>query len=82
MKEAYCFSSYSIVIPLDSEPENVFMMHGYTGAIDILSKEIAAYLQGHDFLLITMFHVHKQRLRHWRREDISQSGAKKRKQVQ
>ena len=48
MKEAYRFSSYSIVIPLDSEPENVFMMHGYTGAIDVLSKEIAEYLQSHD----------------------------------
>lgn len=48
MKETYRFSSYSIVVPLDCEPENVFMMHGYTGAIDVLSKEIAEYLQDHD----------------------------------
>lgn len=43
----YRFSSYSIVVPLESEPDNVFMMHGYTGAIDVLSKEIAEYLQNH-----------------------------------
>lgn len=43
----YRFSSYSIVVPLESEPDNVFMMHGYTGAIDVLSKEIADYLQNH-----------------------------------
>lgn len=48
MKGIYRFSSYSIVVPLDSEPENVFMMHGYTGAIDVLSKEIAEYLQNHE----------------------------------
>lgn len=48
MKEKYRFSSYSIVVPLNSEIENVFMMHGYTGAIDVLSKEIAGYLQSHD----------------------------------
>lgn len=48
MSEDYRFSSYSIVVPLDREPENVFMMHGYTGAIDVLSKEIAEYLQGHE----------------------------------
>lgn len=48
MSKEYRFSSYSIVVPLDSEPENVFMMHGYTGAIDVLNKEIAEYLQGHD----------------------------------
>lgn len=44
MNKDYRFSSYSIVVPLDSEPENVFMMHGYTGAIDVLGKEIAEYL--------------------------------------
>lgn len=43
----YRFSSYSIVVPLESEPDNVFMMHGYTGAIDVLSKDIAEYLQNH-----------------------------------
>ena len=43
----YRFSSYSIVVPLESEPDKVFMMHGYTGAIDVLSKEIADYLQNH-----------------------------------
>lgn len=48
MNKDYRFSSYSIVVPLDSEPENVFMMHGYTGAIDVLSKEIAEYLQNHE----------------------------------
>lgn len=51
MSENYRFSSYSIVVPLDSEPENVFMMHGYTGAIDVLSKEIAEYLQSHEHFL-------------------------------
>lgn len=48
MKETHRFSSYSIAVPLDSEPENVFMMHGYTGAIDVLSKEIVKYLQSHE----------------------------------
>lgn len=48
MNKDYRFSSYSIVVPLDSEPENVFMMHGYTGAIDVLGKEIAEYLQNHE----------------------------------
>ncbi len=48
MRENFRFSSYSIVVPLESEPENVFMMHGYTGAIDVLNKEIAEYLQKHD----------------------------------
>lgn len=44
----YRFSSYSIVVPLDSEPENVFMMHGYTGATDVLNKEIVSYMRGHE----------------------------------
>jgi len=48
MRDYYRFSSYSIVVPLDSEPENVFMMHGYTGAIDVLDKEIAVYMQNHN----------------------------------
>ena len=44
----YRSSSYSIVVPLDKEPENIFMIHGYSGAIDILQKEIAMFLKTHD----------------------------------
>lgn len=38
-------SSYTIPVKLDGAPDQVMLVHGYTGAIDIAHKNIAAFLQ-------------------------------------
>ena len=34
MSQKYRTSSYTIAVRLDDEPDEVFLIHGYTGAID------------------------------------------------
>lgn len=41
----YRLSSYTIPVELDGIPDQVMLVHGYTGAIDIAHKNIAAFLQ-------------------------------------
>lgn len=40
----YRFSSYAISIDLESEPNDYLLIHGYTGAIDLLEKSIVRFL--------------------------------------
>lgn len=40
-------SSYNIIVPLNHEPGKYMMIHGYTGAIDIVDENIAVFLDGH-----------------------------------
>lgn len=41
----YRLSSYTIPVKLDGAPDQVMLIHGYTGAIDIAHKNITAFLQ-------------------------------------
>jgi len=42
---AHRLSAYSIFIERDNDPAHYILIHGYTGAIDILSAEIVTYLR-------------------------------------
>lgn len=41
----YRFSSYTIVTGLDKEPDCDCLIHGYTGAIDVVDKSIVEFLE-------------------------------------
>lgn len=38
-------SSYNIYVPLPDDPEHELLVHGYTGAIDVVTKEVAEYIR-------------------------------------
>lgn len=38
-------SSYTIYVPLPDEPDGYLLVHGYTGAVDWVSGQVARYLQ-------------------------------------
>jgi uncharacterized protein len=40
----YRFSSYSISVKLDNEEDKYMLIHGYMGAIDIVSEKVINYL--------------------------------------
>ena len=42
-------SSYNIYISLPDEPEHELLIHGYTGAVDKVSKELATYIRSLKF---------------------------------
>ena len=42
--EKYRLSSYAISIELESEPDDSLLIHGYTGAIDLIDKSIVRFL--------------------------------------
>lgn len=48
MNKDYRFSSYTIVAELNHDPDSACMIHGYTGAIDVVNKDIVAFLESHD----------------------------------
>lgn len=48
MNKDYRLSSYTIVTELDHEPDCACMIHGYTGAIDVVNKDIVAFLESHN----------------------------------
>lgn len=48
MNKDYRLSSYTIVTELDHEPDCACMIHGYTGAIDVVDKDIVAFLESHN----------------------------------
>lgn len=48
MDKKYRFSSYTIVTGLDHEPDSACLIHGYTGAIDVVDKDIVAFLESHN----------------------------------
>lgn len=41
-------SSYVIPVPLDAEPGKYMLVHGYTGAVDIVDGEILAQMSASD----------------------------------
>lgn len=47
---AHRLSAYSIFIERDNDPSHYILIHGYTGAIDILSADIVSYLRNTDVL--------------------------------
>lgn len=48
MNKDYRLSSYTIVTELDHEPDCACMIHGYTRAIDVVNKDIVAFLESHN----------------------------------
>ena len=47
--EKYRLSSYAISIELESEPDDSLLIHGYTGAIDLIDKSIVKFLIENSF---------------------------------
>lgn len=47
--EKYRLSSYAISIELENEPNNSLLIHGYTGAIDLIDKSIVKFLIENSF---------------------------------
>lgn len=45
MDKEYRLSSYCIMTELNAEPDSVCLIHGYTGAIDVVDKSIASFLE-------------------------------------
>lgn len=43
--EKYRLSSYAISIELESDPNDSLLIHGYTGAIDLINKSIVKFLK-------------------------------------
>lgn len=41
-------SSYTIAVKLDNEPDEMFLIHGYTGAIDLIATSIVLFLEEHE----------------------------------
>lgn len=41
-------SSYTIAVKLDNEPDEIFLIHGYTGAIDLIATSIVLFLEEHE----------------------------------
>ncbi len=44
----YRMSSYTIAVKLDNEPDEMFLIHGYTGAIDLIATSIVLFLEEHE----------------------------------
>jgi uncharacterized protein len=51
--ENYRFSSYAIPVKLENEKDKYMLIHGYTGAIDIVSEKVIRYLEHVDDLQIS-----------------------------
>lgn len=47
--EALRISSYVIIIPLDEQHEKYMLVHGYTGAIDIVDRSVIKFLYEGDW---------------------------------
>lgn len=57
--EKYRLSSYAISIELESEPDDSLLIHGYTGAIDLIDKSIVRFLIENPFLIGLCYLVKK-----------------------
>ena len=46
-QKSFRSSSYNIIVPLDDGQGKYMMIHGYTGAMDIVEEEVVAFLGNH-----------------------------------